>query len=134
MRAIKLLIGLVGAYTLLVLVFEDAYLSWMQPSFEEAECRRLSQVERRARGGCGIPMIQLVIEYPDKTRESTMLARFEMVDAVYVSAHHWTRGWCRAALAAGEVDGKIEGHLRRYAVEPVVVDEFQRVANGFPLR
>ena len=83
-RAIKLLIGLVGAYTLLVLVFEDAYLSWMQPSFEEAECRGLSQVERRARGGYGIPMIQLVIEYPDKARESTMLARFEMVDAVYV--------------------------------------------------
>ena len=62
---------------------------------------------------CGIPMIQLSIESPDQTRQTTMLARVEMDDAVYVSAHHWTRGWYHAALAAGEVGGEVDGQLRR---------------------
>ena len=133
MRAIKWLIGLVGGYAVFVLVFEGVYLGLMQPSFEKAECQGLTQAQRRARGECGIPMIQLSIESPDQTRQTTMLARVEMDDGVYVSAHHWTRGWYHAALAAGEVNGEVDGQLRRYAVQPVVGDEFQRVADRMPL-
>ena len=133
MRAIKWVIGLAGLYAVFVLVFEGVYLGLMQPSFEEAECQGLTQAQRRARGDCGIPMIQLSIESPDQTRQTTMLARVEMDDAVYVSAHHWTRGWYHAALAAGEVDGEVDGQLRRYAVQLVVGGEFQRVADRMPL-
>ena len=133
MRAIKWIIGLVGGYAVFVLVFEGVYLGLMQPSFEKAECQGLTQAQRRARGDCGIPMIQLSIESTNQTRQTTMLARHEMDDAVYVSAHHWTRGWYHAALAAGEVDGEVDGQLRRYAVEPVVGGEFQRVADRMPL-
>ena len=134
MRVIKWLIGLAGLYAVFVLVFESVYLGLMQPSFEKAECQGLTQAQMSARGDCGIAMIQLSIESPDQTRKTTMLARVEMDDAVYVSAHHWTRGWYHAALAAGEVDGEVDGQLRRYAVEPVVGDKFQRVADRIPLR
>ena len=89
MRVIKWLIGLAGLYAVFVLVFEGVYLGLMQPSFEETECQGLTQAQRRARGDCGIPMIQLSIGSPDQTRQTTMRARVEMDDAVYVSAHHW---------------------------------------------
>ena len=134
MRVIKWLIGLAGLYAVFVLVFEGVYLGLMQPSFEKTECQGLTQAQMSARGDCGIPMIQLSIESPDQTRKTTMLARVEMDDAVYVSAHHWTRGWYHAALAAGEVGGEVDGQLRRYAVEPVIGDEFQRAADRMPLR
>ena len=59
MRAIKWLIGLVGAYAVFVLVFEGIYLGLMQPSFEKSECQG-SRRPRRAQGS--IPMIQISIE------------------------------------------------------------------------
>ena len=71
-----------GAYAVFVLVFEGVYLGLMQPSFEKAECQGLTQAQRRARGDCGIPMIQLSIESSDQTRQTTMLARLEMDDGV----------------------------------------------------
>ena len=111
MRAIKWLIGLVGAYAVFVLVFEGLYLGLMQPSFEKAECQGLTQAQRRARGGLRHPDDPNCRLSPsDQTRQTTMLARVEMDDGVYVSAHHWTRGWYHAALAAGEVDGEVDGN------------------------
>ena len=50
MRAIKWLIGLVGAYAVFVLVFEGIYLGLMQPSFEKGECQGLTQAQGAREG------------------------------------------------------------------------------------
>ena len=122
-------LGIVAAvYVVLVVLFESVLLGYNQPSFEdEGGCSGLGQ-------GCGIPMI-LITTIDDKGQSSDrMLARFVSTDGkIYVSAHHWTRGWFKEAIKNPNVKGEIQGEVKDYVAVPVEGDEFKMVALGFPL-
>ena len=122
-------LGIVAAvYVVLVVLFESVLLGYNQPSFEdEGGCSSFGQ-------GCGIPMI-LITTIDDKGQSSDrMLARFISTDGkIYVSAHHWTRGWFKEAIKNPNVKGEIQGEVKDYVAVPVEGDEFEMVALGFPL-
>lgn len=121
MKAIKITsitIGIVAlVYVLFVVWFEAIYLGYFQPSFEEA----------------GIPM--LVLETTDESGETSerMLARLEVDDKIYVSAHHWPRGWYEEAVENPNVRVEIDGVTEEYVAVPVKGEEFQRVDEAVPL-
>ena len=77
----------------------------------------------------------IVITTTDDKGESnnTMVARFITEGKLYVSAHHWTRGWYKAALKNTNVRGEIQGNVEDYIAVPVQREEFELVAAGFPL-
>ena len=113
--------GIVSAvYVIFVVLFESIFLGMNQPSFEDSD-------------GGGIPM--LVITTTDDSGESRnrMLARFETDGKLYVSAHHWTRGWYKEARKNPNVRIEIYGMVADYIAVPVAGEEFERVAAEHPL-
>ena len=113
--------GIVAAvYVIFVVLFESVFLGMNQPSFEDSD-------------GGGIPM--LVITTTDDRGESRdrMLARFETDGKLYVSAHHWTRGWYKEARKNPNVRIEIYGMVADYIAVPVAGEEFERVAAEHPL-
>ena len=128
MKVFKWLGIVVAVYIVLVVLFESVLLGYNQPSFEdEGGCSGLGQ-------GCGIPMI-VITTTDDKGQSSDrMLARFNSTDGkIYVSAHHWTRGWHKEAIKNPNVKGEIDGEVKDYVAVSVEGDEFEMVARGFPL-
>jgi hypothetical protein len=118
MKVLKWLGGLIAIYIVFVVIFEAGYLGMMQPSFEEG----------------GIPM--LILTTKDETGEevSKMLARFETEEGkLYVSAHHWTRGWYRRAVVNPKVVVEIDGTKTRRIAVPVVDEEFDGVAVAYKI-
>ena len=117
MKPLKWLLGILLTYVVFVIIFEAGYLGWSQPSFEES----------------GIPM--LVITTTDESGESRprMLARFESNNKLYVSAHHWPRGWYKRAVANPNVTVEIDGETADYLAVTVEGTEFDEVAAAYPL-
>ena len=115
MKTVKWLGGLVALYALFVVLFEVVYLGMMQPSFEEG----------------GIPMLLLTTTDESGEEASKMLARFERENKLYVSAHHWTRGWYHQAVANPEVIVEIDGTRTQRIAVPVVDEEFDEVAAAY---
>jgi len=117
MRIAKWLGIILAIYVILVIVFEAGVLGLYQPSFEDQ----------------GIPM--LVITTTDDSGEpnSRMLANFRTEDNVYVSAHHWTRGWYHRAVENPSVRVEIYGVVGDYTAVPVTGEEFERVATEHPI-
>ena len=110
--------GIIAAfYVSFVVVFESAFLGMYQPTLEST----------------GIPM--LVITTADESGESLKrrLARFETDEKLYVSAHHWPRGWYKRALKNPSVQVEIDGVTSNYVAVPVVEEEFDRVVAKHPL-
>ena len=133
MKAFKWL-GIVGVvYVIFVVLFESVFLGMYQPSFEDPEGCSNEDGQRTLRRECGIPMI--VITTTDDKGESRdrMLARFETDGKLYVSAHHWTRGWYKAARKNPNVSIEIHGKVVDYIAVPVEGEEFERVAFEHPL-
>ena len=109
---------IVGIYVVLVVIFETVYLGYYQPSFEEG----------------GIPMLDIVTKDDSGNLNKRRLARFESSEGhLYVSAHHWTRGWYHELLANPEVSVEIDGMAANYVAVTVEGDEFDRVAVGYPV-
>jgi uncharacterized pyridoxamine 5'-phosphate oxidase family protein len=77
----------------------------------------------------------IVITTTDDKGESnnTMVARFVTDGKLYVSAHHWTRGWYKAARKNPNVRGEIQGNTEDYIAVPVEGEEFKWVAAEHPL-
>ena len=133
MKAFKWL-GIVGVvYVIFVVLFESVFLGMYQPSFEDPEGCSNEDGQKTLRRECGIPMI--VITTTDDKGESRdrMLARFETDGKLYVSAHHWTRGWYKAARKNPNVRGEIQGKVKDYVAVTVEGEEFERVASEHPL-
>ncbi len=111
-------LGIVAAvYVIFVVVFEAGFLGYYQPTLEST----------------GIPM--LVIATTDESGESVerRLARFVTDDKIYVSAHHWPRGWYKRALKNPNVSVEIDGVTSNYAAVEVEGAEFEQVAAEHPL-
>ena len=117
MKALKWL-GIVAAvYVSFVVVFETGYLGIYQPSFENS----------------GIPMLDLTTTDDAGKSRDRMLARMETDGKLYVSAHHWPRGWYKRALKNPNVRIKIHDMVSDYIAVPVDGEEFERVAKDHPL-
>jgi hypothetical protein len=111
-------VGIVAAiYITFVVLFEAVFLGYYQPKLESS----------------GIPM--LVLTTTGETGESSprRLARIEVDGKVYVSAHHWPRGWYQEALKNPQVKLEIDGVTADHIAVPVEGTEFQDVATQFPL-
>ncbi|MDA0978546.1 MAG: nitroreductase/quinone reductase family protein [Proteobacteria bacterium] len=113
----KILGAIAGFFIIFVVLFEAIFLGYMQPELEST----------------GIPM--LVITTTDETGNATprRLARLQIDGRVYVSAHHWTRGWYVEALANPDVMVDIDGNSAQYTAVPVSGEEFQKVKETFPI-
>ncbi|MCB1685479.1 MAG: nitroreductase/quinone reductase family protein [Pseudomonadales bacterium] len=117
MKLLKWLGGILAVYVVFVVVFEAGYLGTMQPSFEEG----------------GIPMLVLTTTDDSGKPLDRMLASFETDGRLYVSAHHWTRGWYERALKNPQVRVNIGGVAGDYTAVHVGGEEFERVAATHPL-
>jgi len=110
--------GIVGLYVVFVVIFESVYLGYLQPSFEEG----------------GIPMLDIVTTDDGGNLNKRRLARFQSSSGpMYVSAHHWTRGWYHELVANPKVRIEIDGMIANYVAVVVTGDEFDRIAAEFPL-
>ena len=116
-KLLKIVGIIVAIYITFVVLLEAVFLGYYQPKLESS----------------GIPM--LVLTTTDETGESTprRLARIEVDGKVYVSAHHWPRGWYQEALKNPQVKLEIDGVTADYIGVPVEGEEFQNVATEFPL-
>jgi hypothetical protein len=61
------------------------------------------------------------------------LARLETDGRVYVSAHHWPRGWYGRAVENPNVRVEMDGAVADYLAVPVDGEEFEQVATEHPL-
>ncbi len=117
-KLLKWVGGILGIYVVFVVIFETVYLGYMQPSFEEG----------------GIPMLDIVTKDDADNLNKRRLARFKSSEGhLYVSAHHWTRGWYHELVANPEVSVEIDGVAADYFAITVEGDEFDRVADEYPL-
>ena len=117
-RTLKWVGGIVGVYVVFVVLFESVFLGYLQPSFE----------------GGGIPMLDIVTKGDNGEPYQRRLARLTSSDGhVYVSAHHWTRGWYHELVANPEVSVEIDGVAADYIAVAVDGDEFERIAAEFPI-
>jgi hypothetical protein len=117
MRAVKWMSITFAVYVGFVVVFETGYLGLYQPSFEDS----------------GIPMLLLTTTDDAGETNDRMLARFETDGKIYVSAHHWPRGWYHRARNNPAVQAEIGGVTANYTAVPVSGAEFDRVAAEHPL-
>ena len=116
MKLLKTLALVAVAYATFVVLFETVYLGLLQPSFEDA----------------GIPMLTLTTTDADGAH-TRRLASFNLDGQLYVSAHHWPRGWYRRARQNPSVRVAVNGVTARYIASPVSGAEFERVAAAYPL-
>jgi hypothetical protein len=117
-RTLKWVGGIVGVYIVFVVIFESVYLGHFQPSFEEG----------------GIPMLDIVTTDEAGNLNKRRVARLQSSSGpMYVSAHHWTRGWYHELVANPKVHIEIDGVTTNYVAVVVTGDEFDRIAAEFPL-
>ena len=127
-------LGIVAVvYVIFVLLFESVFLGMYQPSFEDPDGCSNADGQNPPGRDCGIPMIVITTTDDKGESSNTMVARFITEGKLYVSAHHWTRGWYKAALKNPNVRGEIQGNVEDYIAVSVEGEEFGLVAAGFPL-
>ena len=133
MKVFKWVGAIIVAYVIFVLLFESVFLGMYQPSFEDPAGCSNADGQNPLRRDCGIPMIVITTTDDKGDSNNTMVARFITEGKLYVSAHHWTRGWYKAALKNPNVRGEIQGNVEDYIAVAVEGEEFELVAAGFPL-
>ena len=133
MKGLKWL-GIVAAvYVCFVFLFESVFLGMYQPSFEDPEGCSNIDGQQTLRRECGIPMIVITTTNDDGESTDRMVARFITDGKIYVSAHHWTRGWYKEARKNPNVKGEIQGKVKDYVAVPVEGEEFEKVSYEHPL-
>ena len=117
MKVLKWLGVVVAVYVGFVVAFETLFLGLYQPGL----------------GSSGIPMLVITTTDDSGVSRERRLARFETDGKLYVSAHHWTRGWHSRALENPNVRVEIDSVVADYLAVPVEGEEFERVAGEHPL-
>ena len=136
MKALKIA-GVVGlVYLSFVLIFETVVLGIYQPSLEDPDGCAIEEGRKTLSTDCGIPMIKITTFDNKGESSDRMLARFRTDGKLYISAHHWTRGWYKAALKNPNVRAEISGQLQDYIAVPIEGEEFRKVSveNPIPTR
>ena len=133
MKALKWL-GIVGlVYVVFVILLESVFLGYLQPSFEDPSGCSIEEGQKTLGRDCGIPMIVVTTTNDKGESNETMLARFRTDGKLYVSAHHWTRGWHKAAIRNPNIKGEIQGKVNNYVAVPIEGEEFEQVASDHPI-
>ncbi len=117
MKALKWL-GLTAlGYVVLVILFETVFLGVFQPTIESSTIKNL------------------VITTTDRSGQSSprKIAFVELNTRLYVSAHHWPRGWYHEAVDNPNVVIDMGNVEADYVATPVRGEEFKSVAEAFPL-
>ena len=117
MKVLKRVGMVFAAYVGFVVLFEALFLGLLQPKLESNP----------------LPMLVLTTTDDSGVSSDRRLARFETDGTVYVSAHHWTRGWYGRALANPNVQVEMEGAVADYIAVPIDGEEFEQVAADHPL-
>ena len=117
MKVLKWVGIVVAVYVGFVVAFETFFLGMYQPKLART----------------GIPMLVITTTDDSGVSRERRLARLEADGKVYVSAHHWTRGWHSRALENPDVRVEIDGAVADYLAVPVDGEEFERVAAEHPL-
>jgi hypothetical protein len=117
MKALKRVGVVIAVYVGFVVAFETLFLGLYQPKLEDNP----------------LPMLVLTTTDDSDVSRERRLARFETDGRVYVSAHHWTRGWYNRALENPNVRVETDGAVGDYIAVPVDGEEFERVAAEHPL-
>ena len=117
MKALKWVGVLVAVYVGFVVAFETLYLGWYQPKLAST----------------GIPMLVITTTDDSGVSHERRLARFETDGKLYVSAHHWPRGWYRRAIESPNVRVEIDGAVADYVAAAVKGAEFERASAENPL-
>ncbi len=117
MKVLKWAGIIVAVYVGFVVAFETLYLGLYQPKL----------------GSTGIPMLVITTTDDSGVSRERRLARLETDGKLYVSAHHWPRGWHSRALENPNVRVGINGIVTDYLAVPVEGEEFERVAAEHPL-
>ena len=118
MKVFKWLGFVVFGYAAFVLLFETVFLGIFQPTLESATIKNL-----------------VITTTNESGKHTPRKLAFVEVDAnLYVSAHHWRRGWYHEAVDNPNVTIEIEGVKVDYLATPVSGQEFDAVAEAFPLR
>ncbi len=117
MKVLKWVGVLVAVYDGFVVAFETIYLGWYQPKLAST----------------GIPMLVITTTDDSGVSRGRRLARLETDGKLYVSAHHWPRGWYNRALENRNLRVEIDGAVADYIAVPVDGEEFERVAAEHPL-
>jgi hypothetical protein len=117
MKVLKWVGVAVAVYAGFVVAFETLYLGWYQPKLERT----------------GIPMLVITTTDDSDVSRARRLARLETDGKLYVSAHHWPRGWYGRAIENPDVRVEIDGVAADHVAVPVEGEEFERVAAEHPL-
>ena len=117
MKVLKWVGVVLAIYVGFVVAFETFFLGMYQPKL----------------GSTGIPMLVIATTDDSGVSRERRLARCETDGRVYVSAHHWPRGWYNRALENPNVRVEIDGAVADYIAVPVDGEEFERVAAEHPL-
>lgn len=117
MKILKRLGFVVLGYVVLVFLFETVFLGVFQPTLESSTIKNL-----------------LITTTDDSGEPSPRKVAFVEHDAnLYVSAHHWPRGWYHEAVANPNVVIEVKGVEVNYLATPIGGEEFDSVAEAFPL-
>ena len=117
MKVLKWVGAIFAVYVAFVVAFETLFLGLYQP--------KLGRME--------IPMLVIATTDDSGVSRERRLARFETDGKLYVSAHHWPRGWYSRALENPNVRVEIDAAVADYIAEPVDGEEFELVAAEHPL-
>ena len=91
MKLLKWAGGILSGYVIFVVLFESVLLGVFQPDF------------------AGYPMIVLTSTDEAGESQTRKLALFETDEKIYLSAHHWPRGWYERALNNPDVLVEFDG-------------------------
>ncbi len=117
MKMLKWVGVILAVYAGFVVAFETLYLGWYQPKLQST----------------GIPMLVITTTDDSGVSRERRLARLETDGRLYVSAHHWPRGWYSRAIENPNVRVEIDGAVADYVAVPAKGEEFERVAAEHPL-
>ncbi len=107
--------GAFAFYVLFVLLFESVLLGYFQPDFE------------------AYPMMLLTTTDETGAEQTRKLALFETDGKLYLSAHHWPRGWFKRAMRNPRVTAEINDVSAKYLAVRVEGEEFDRVDEVHPM-
>ena len=121
MKLFKWLGILAIVYIAFVIFFEGFILGYLQPNSVPDYLKDRVEV------------IELGITNSSGYVSHRRVAGFEMDGKLYVSAHHWPRGWYHNAVENPEIIVEKDNVVADYIAVPITGEEFERVAVGFPL-
>ena len=121
MKLFKWLGILAIVYIAFVIFFEGFILGYLQPNSVPDYLKDRVEV------------IELGITNSSGDVSHRRVAGFEMDGKLYASAHHWPRGWYHNAVENPEIIVEKDNVVADYIAVPIIGEEFERVAVGFPL-